>query len=125
MGRRRLSLEERLSKSFVLEPLPPAPEIAGRTALKCVSRLWSQLPVDPTRLIQQFCGTPVVEPEELRARRAAWRELMRKVVAGEAWEPLQRPWWRVQHKTPLERIVAFKDKRAVERGAARKRRRLQ
>jgi hypothetical protein len=68
---------------------------------------------------------PVVEPEELRERRAAWFELTRRAAAGEEWEPLPRPWWQVERKTPLERIVAFKDKRPVERVAAHKKRRVE
>jgi hypothetical protein len=111
MGRRvRQTLEERLSKRFVLEPLPPEPEIAGRTALKCVNRLWAQLPTDPTRLIQQYCGTPVVEIEEVQDRRAKWLELLRRAAAGEPWEPLERAWWHIDRKTPLQRIKGFKEK---------------
>jgi hypothetical protein len=106
MGRRT---EARLSKRFVLEPVPPDPEIAGRTPLRCTCRLWAQLPVDPARLIQQFCGTPVVEVAELQAHRAEWRAGLERMLQG--GEPPQRPWWHFQHKTAVERIVAIKPKR--------------
>jgi hypothetical protein len=99
MGR-RLTFEERLARSFVLEPLPK-PEVAGKTALKCANRRWAQLPTDATRFIQQLCGTPV--REEVPDRRARRLELLLK---ARPWEPREH----VKHKTPLERIIGFREK---------------